>query len=183
MKKNTFILPFMFTMILLAGCISIPTGDGDSIKLTKDGVSIKSKDGEEMTVKGNEDGGSISIEGIDGEGDEINFKSTSSEEIPDDFPDSIPIPEDAVITLGQETQMDGMHAFTVFYEVQDDDVEKYGDMYREYVTNSGYEIGLDHFSDDSIQFSSNKDDGMFNFIIEKKDTIITVQLTYGVISE
>ena len=40
MKKISILLGVLFLSILLAGCISIPLGDGGKLEVSKDGVNI-----------------------------------------------------------------------------------------------------------------------------------------------
>lgn len=177
MKRSLIVLSILFTMILLNGCISIPTGDGESIGLSKDGVTIKTKDGEETTITGDVDDGSISIQGTDADGNKTSFNSTTSEEIPDDFPDSIPIPKEAVIKMGQASEMGGSHQLTVIYEVENDDIAKYDDLYREYANEGGYEIIVDSDYGDVIQLSAQRDNELLTIMIEATDTGVEVALS------
>lgn len=170
-------------MILLNGCISIPTGDGESIGLSKDGVTIKTKDGEETTITGDEEEGSISIQATDADGNKTSFNSTTSEEIPADFPDSIPIPKEAVIKVGQASEMDGSHHFTVVYELENGDIAEYDDLYQEYAKENGYEIIADSDYGDVIQLSAQRDNELLTIMIETTDTGVEVAVSIMVTSE
>src|SRR5699024_6833482 len=115
-KKILTLFILAVAATVLAGCISIPIGDGNSLKLSKEGVTVKSKDGDEttfgldededgnVTIKGegsdgqelnigvDQESGSINMSGVDEEGEEREFSMEPIDDIPEQLPSDIPIP-------------------------------------------------------------------------------------------
>ncbi|QUW21049.1 hypothetical protein JSQ81_14685 [Sporosarcina sp. Marseille-Q4063] len=80
MKKISILLSVLFLSILLAGCISIPLGDGGQLEVSKDGVNIDT--GEEDGA----DNGEVeeAEEGVEGTEEETNKEETDKEDTADD---------------------------------------------------------------------------------------------------
>lgn len=80
MKKIGLLLSVLFLGILLAGCISIPLGDGGKLEVSKDGVSLDTGEeegadsGEEESIDENAE------EGVEGTEDETNGEDATEEE-------------------------------------------------------------------------------------------------------
>lgn len=184
-KKVILGISFLLgTMVLLTGCISIPVGGGDSIKLSSDGISIKSKDGSESKMSIDEEEGSFSMEGTDADGEESSFSMDSGQEIPEDFPKEIPIPKGATITSGTNTKIDGTHMVTVSYSIEDDDISKFGDLYHDYAEKAGYEIDYESSYGDGLQMNASKEETKsFSLMVAKGEDAIDVSLTYTIITE
>lgn len=130
--KNRFgllTIPF-----LLAGCISIPTGDGEKIKLSKDGLEFEDKEGEKSTISVNSDEGGYSLE-TDGITSNVGANAT----IPNDFPKEILLPKDGQLLISNETDYEGRPAYVLSYKVQGD-MTKDAEDYHDYLTDNGYEI-------------------------------------------
>lgn len=148
-------------IIIVSGCISIPTEDGGTVKISKDGLKINTADGEEvlvsldkdndsLTIKGTDaDGeegvlnidmneGGMSWTGIDGEGLEFEMNAGFTNEIPDGFPKDIPIPEDAIIFMALTSETIEGTAYTVQYFAEGKVIDYY-DLYRKYVDGLNYD--------------------------------------------
>ena len=75
--------------LFMAGCISIPTGDGGKLKLSKDGVEFEDKEGETSTISVDTDKGGYTYE-VDGQVAKVGSDAT----IPEGFPKDILLPKD-----------------------------------------------------------------------------------------
>lgn len=187
MKRFILMLTVFFTIFVLSGCISIPIGDGDSLKLSKDGMTIKSKDGEETSFSADEQDGSFSVQGTDADGKETDIQIETSGEIPEDFPTDIPIPKEAEITTTNDSTIDGSRMMHVSYVVEsgEADVTKYGDLYRDYIEKMDYEKQVDSdYNGESIQLGAMIDDRTsLQVMVNKDDTDVIVILSYTILAE
>lgn len=67
--KSTSLL--IILVFLLTGCISIPIGDGNKIKIGKDGFTVINEENEETTISLGED--EITVTSEDGEEAKLSF--------------------------------------------------------------------------------------------------------------
>lgn len=125
-----------FMLIVATACISIPTGDGGSIKLSKDGATLKTADGEEHSVKVDVNDQSLTYSGVDQDGKSIETSVGLSDELPSVFPANTPIPDGAVLTV-VEGDYDGRKQYIVRYETQGSVAETYY-KYRTFFEQAGY---------------------------------------------
>ncbi len=185
MKKISLGIVMTLLVVMLAGCISIPIGNGNSIKLSKDGFEVKNKEGETTKINVDEDEGSFSMTGTDKDGNEMEYSQKSGQEIPEDFPKDIPIPGDATITGGVSTKVDGSHGMNVAYIVEgDDDVSKYLKMYVDYAEGAGYDAVSESNYGDGGQFSASRDEiETISLMVARSDEGIEVLLSYTIHSE
>lgn len=130
-------LYLVMLLVITTGCIAIPTGDGGSIKLSKDGVSIKTADGEEASIKVDAKEGSLSFKGKDAEGKEIDYNLSTSNELPKQFPKDIPMPKAAKIVGSHSGSSDGSSVMIVSYEIKGK-VSEYSKIYKDYLQKEGY---------------------------------------------
>lgn len=100
--KVSFIIGLL--TIFLAGCFNIPIGDGNKIKISKDGVTITDAEGSEGKISLDQEGEQINIEGFSND-DKFQFGLGEDVNIPDDFPKDIPIPDKAKVF--QASSVDG----------------------------------------------------------------------------
>ena len=94
------------SILLLAGC-SIPLGDG-RLGISTDGINITTDDGEEVNVQLDREGDQITISGEDGA-----FSIGGEVDIPNNFPEDVPIPDDAEVFTGSVIEKDTNVAFTI----------------------------------------------------------------------
>lgn len=93
MKKLKWLFIPSIILIFLTGCFAIPIGDGKKVKLSKSGITFIDEDGKEASLSVDTDEGSIHFSGPDNE----NLSFGANVDLPDDFPDAIPLAEDAFI--------------------------------------------------------------------------------------
>ena len=82
------------TMLVLSGCFSIPLGDGKSMKIGKDGLTFKDEDGAETSITVDKEGQGIKVQSDE---EDIDMSVGYGAEIPESFPEDIPLAQDAVI--------------------------------------------------------------------------------------
>lgn len=121
--------------LLLVGCISIPVGDGEKIKISKDGLEMENKDGEKSSISIDEKEGSATIELDDGS--KVDFGSNTS--LPKMLPKDILLPENATILQSVETTTDGRLSSMASFEVEGNALEDV-EMYYTYLIDNGYEV-------------------------------------------
>ena len=148
MKKLMGLLTITF---LLTGCISIPTGDGGKIKLSKDGVEIKDKDGEKSSISVDAEEGGYSMEFEDGTSTSAGSHAT----IPDAFPKDILLPKDGQLLQSGESEYEGRPAYMLTYQVQGD-MTKDAELYHAYLTDNNYEINEVLLADAMIVYQGRK---------------------------
>lgn len=129
-------------MLILAGCVTIPTGDGGSISLKKDGLTIQSGDDQQgsidISVKGD---GEMTLSGTDESGQEFKQKVSKKQALPDGFPQDLPIPADVELTVIDSETGKGIQ-FIVSYTVEGQVIDFYK-QYRAYVEQAGYATIID----------------------------------------
>lgn len=115
--------------ILLTACISIPLGDGNKMKLSKDGITFTDADGDETNISLDTEEGSFNISGGK-DGEEIDFTLGVDLDVPDDFPKEIPIVEDAKI--GNSTKVSEGEGRSITYSTNES-FEQVQQLYKNYV--------------------------------------------------
>src|SRR5699024_3377101 len=60
------------TLFFLTGCINIPIGDGNKLKIGKDGITFTDKNNNEHSFNIDEENESFSIQGVNEDGEEYN---------------------------------------------------------------------------------------------------------------
>lgn len=158
MKVKITILAISLLLIaaLSIGCgkLSIPTGDGGTISVSKDGgLTVKGKDGE------------------------ASF--SSDQKIPKDFPKEIPIPKGSKVEGSFQAKSDGKKSFTVTLSAKQS-VEELVELYEDYLDKSGYE-DVSGWGDNSFWSTTGyKTDYYFSAMIsEVENEGSSVILTYS----
>lgn len=120
-------------VVLLAGCIHIPLGDGNKLKLSKDGLEFTDADGGKHSITLDEDEETVRFQGF-GEGEEGESEWTfgTGADVPDDFPKDIPIMKDAMIIQSMNINGEMM----VMY-MTEEPVEHVSDTFRDYLEQNG----------------------------------------------
>lgn len=96
MKSIRISLLLIMTIIFLAGCIAIPIGDGNKLRLSKKGIIVTDEDGDEHSITIDEEEKSLSITGFGMDEDE-GIQLGENLDLPETFPEEIPIANDAQI--------------------------------------------------------------------------------------
>src|SRR5690625_4461605 len=86
--KSAFFM--LAIVLLLTGCINIPIGDGNKMKISKDGITFTDEEGGQHSITIDEEEGQVSMKGfgMDGEDEEISVGQNL--DIPNSFPTDIP---------------------------------------------------------------------------------------------
>lgn len=164
-KLKLVILPLSL-LIFLSGCFAIPIGDGKKVKLSKDGVTMINEDGEEASISLDTEGGSIHFTGM---GDE-EFKLGANLDLPEDFPDNVPIPEDANIV--NSTTIDDLSMVLYGSGLSYDDLVA---VYQEFYESNGF----DKIDKKGLSFGM-EDEGVDNhmtFMGKKGEQIVQILVT------
>ncbi|QUW22846.1 hypothetical protein JSQ81_04495 [Sporosarcina sp. Marseille-Q4063] len=146
MDKLRSIMYLLVITLLLTGCISIPTGDGGKMKLSKDGVEIEGKDGEKSSIDLDTDEGGLSITtGDEGEESGVTVNMGSHAEVPDEFPQDISLPTNEFLVMSGTSPKDkddgySRNSITLSYQIEDDDFVESVEMYDKYLVENGFEV-------------------------------------------
>ncbi len=124
MNKIKVSLLLSLIILFLVGCVSIPIGDGNKIKVGKDGIEFSDKEGNVHTIAFDTENGKLYIDGF---GLEEILGLGGTVEIPERFPPDIPIPEDARVYKANDTN----GIITLAYET-DQSVDRIDKMYTKY---------------------------------------------------
>lgn len=172
-------------IILLSSCIKIPMGDGESLEISKDGLTLSDSDGKESTVSIDKESESIKVSNKDDEEWEGTFGENV--ELPEDFPEKyLPIPEEANIISVQQMDFEDGKGTSVAY-VYEGDIETLSEMYiNNFEKNNFEDIEYEAFDDqtsemDFIPISANKADTTYVAqLIDAGENNAQVTLIYGV---
>lgn len=141
MKKWMSASLISLAMIAVAGCGSIPIGDGGSINIKKDGITINSGDDQNGTVDISVKDGEMILSGSDESGQKFEQKVSKEQKLPDDFPQDIPIPSDIDLTV-IESEIGEQMQYLVNYSIKGRVIDYYN-QYRQYVEQAGYSQIID----------------------------------------
>lgn len=191
----------MLICVLLTSCISIPTGDGGSLKLSKDGIQVKDGDGTEIKIDSKD--GTLNLRGTDADGKEtviqfdteegkmtiesdgeqaeatFNFAGFGDVEIPEEFPADIPIADGAIMSSSSKME-DGTEAVLyVSYAVEGGSYADIAAMYEQYMDKQNYQDVMDMswegvFSKQGIM----QNGGGFSVMVNDDGDMIHVHLIY-----
>lgn len=132
--------------LVLAGCISIPVGDGGKMKLSSSGVEIENEEGEKASITVDTDEGGFTIN----TGDTV-AKVGAGATIPDGFPKEVKLPKNAELLLSNETENDGKKTYMLSYNVEGDAKEE-GEAFLQYLQSQGYEIDTIQLGNDLVAY-------------------------------
>lgn len=167
-------------LFLLTGCVTIPTGDGDKIKLSKDGLEFQGEDGTKSIIDVDTDKGGQTITTDDGTTSKIGAHA----EVPADFPKEILKPEDKFLMmatdLSQDDDDDLKYAVMLGYQLTDDkaaNIEKF----RTYLEDNGYEVNELQLGPEMHSLQGQKEESflMYQFMNSDDDGYM-LQVMYGV---
>lgn len=139
MKKWLVGSVFSLAILIFAGCGSIPIGDGGSINMKKDGVTIKGQQGS-IDVSVNDEG-EMKLSGTDESGQKFQQKISKEQKLPDGFPQDIPIPEGIELSVVESELSEGIQ-FIISYTVEGKVIDFYK-QYRDYIEQTGYATIID----------------------------------------
>lgn len=165
---------FFGVLTLLSGCISIPTGDGGKIKVSKDGLEVEGEDGEKTSVDVDTEEGGYTIKSDEGQLTQIG----SHAEIPENFPGFILIPPKENIIMAVDTSEDGKTSIMLAFEMNgnmDEGTKKY----EQYLLDNGYEVETVELGDSMKSYQGNKEDHYLSYQFMDADDHYTLQVMYG----
>ncbi|MFC5469915.1 hypothetical protein ACFPPD_14370 [Cohnella suwonensis] len=126
---------------LLGGCGSgtAKNANGRDFPLSdnRDGVKVQSPDGD-VTVKANEEGGTVEVNGKDDNGETFKYEAGSSE-LPDGFPKELIPPGKSTVTSTLKTTTDGGFGYFVGFD-SDASVKETADHYRKSLKDKGFDV-------------------------------------------
>lgn len=169
-NKMKSLLYVLAVGLVLSGCISIPTGDGGKIKLSKDGVEIEGEDGKKAKIEVDAEEGGSTITMDDGS----TVQMGSHAEVPEDFPSEILVPAKEKLINVTELTDDEKRGYMLIYQLDDsmkDNVIKYKDDLEE----NAYEVNEIEIGETvSLQGSKGESFLMYQFMGEDGDYSLSV---------
>lgn len=183
MKQIKIRLFFLLMLVFLTGCIKIPIGDGNSLKISKDGLAVSDSDGEVSTFSIDEDGESLSVSSGDGEEWEGTFGENI--EIPEEFPlKDLPIPKDANVISAQRMSLEEGNGSIIIYTYEGE-IESLRKIYVENFNENGFEE-VEEASLGDVEYatiSAKKNSNTYIVQIIGDGDNIQVSLMYGEVNE
>lgn len=146
MNNNKWGIYVCILPLVLAGCISVPMGDGGKMKLSKSGVEIENEEGEKASITLENEEGGYTIH----TGDTV-AKVGVGATIPDDFPKEIKLPQNAELILSNETENEGKKTYMLSYNVEGD-AKTEGEAFLQYLQSQGYEIETIQLGNDLVAY-------------------------------
>src|SRR5690625_2802954 len=117
--------------IFLTGCINIPIGDGNKMKISKDGITFTDEEGGEHSISIDEEEGQFQMKGFGMDDEDEGLTLGQNLELPKDFPSDIPIPDDANIHQTNSVQSN----VSVSFETETD-IEEIIKLYETYLSDN-----------------------------------------------
>lgn len=183
MKQIKIGLFFLMLITILTGCIKIPIGDGNSLKLSKDGLTVSDTDGKETTINIDKDDESFSLT-LDGE-EEWEGSFGENVTIPEEFPiKDLPIPDGANIISAQKMSLEEGNGSIIIYTYEGE-IESLSKLYVDNFKQNSFEeveeasLGDVGFASISTQKNTN------TYIVQMiaDDSHIQVSLMFGEFKE
>lgn len=171
------VLPFIAMVFLLTGCITIPTGDGEKIKISKDGLEFQGEDGSSSKIEVDHEKGGHTITTDDGSTSKIG----SHAEVPAEFPKEIVKPDDKYLMMATDLSEgdDGKYAVMLVYEMTDDK-DAHIESFRTYLKNSGYEVNELELGPDIHSIQGQKEESYLTYQFMSADEEgYMLQVMYG----
>ncbi len=142
MKRWIIACLLSIVVLVVAGCGSIPLGDGASIEMKKDGFTINSSEGQQgsIDISVNDDG-EMTLSGTDESGQKFEQKVSKEQTLPEGLPQDLPIPADAELTVIKNDMGEGSQV-VVSYDAKGKVIDIYN-KYREYVEQANYSTIID----------------------------------------
>lgn len=134
------------------------SSNGNEVKLTTDkGASTVLTEGEN---------GSVSVQTTDENGQSQSTQFSESKELPEGFPDSIPMPDGVNVTSSIKSTTDGMNSFIVTFdaEISSEELHK---LYADYLKKEGYTDLFDMAQDDVLMLTGKLNTSSFSLAASK----------------
>jgi len=176
MAKIRSLFYLMFAGILLTGCISIPTGDGGKIKVSKDGLEMEGEDGEKANVEVDTEDGGYTVTSDGGKSAQVG----SHAEIPENFPKDVLIPSDKKPIMAVDSSEEEKITIMLGFEM-DDNMEDSTKKYEKYLKDNGYEVQVIEMADTVKAYQGNKEGSFlsYQFMKDEEDNSYSLQVMYG----
>lgn len=176
MRNFKNMIGYLTILLLLSGCVSIPTGDGGKIKVSKDGLEMEDKDGGKSEITFDTDDGGYTLETEDG-----IAKTGSQAEIPANFPKEILLPENATLILSNETED---NSFMLSYSVEGQMIEDHL-IFADYLNENNYEVQEINMGDKIISHQGRKEnDHYLNYqMMGQEDNQYQLSIIYGELNQ
>ncbi|MHA6259728.1 hypothetical protein ACXYMX_07390 [Sporosarcina sp. CAU 1771] len=174
MRKLKFIFSLMLISFVLSGCITIPTGDGGKIKVSKDGVEIEGEDGKKGKIDLDTKDGGSTITTDDGTkiqmGSDVEISTKVSSEI------LLPDADKAISFL--ESSDEEKDQYSITYKLEDsmkDNVQ----IFKDYLAENNYEVEVVEPFDTAVSLQARKDNVflMYQFMGEDGEYSLAVIYT------
>ncbi|MCT2534197.1 hypothetical protein NC661_19735 [Aquibacillus koreensis] len=164
-KKSVLLLFCLFGIILfLSGCF----GDSISIPVGEEGESI--------SVGGNEEDG-FTLETKNADGESVSL--SSSKDLPDDFPEDIPFPEEYQIISTVKLNDAGEEGMNVSY-MTETTFDEVWELYKNFMNDNGFESNTEMTSNEYSSLVMQKDNESVSVtvIAAEGESTVTVNLSY-----
>ena len=178
MSKIKSLLFLLAVGLLLSGCISIPTGDGGKIKLSKDGVEIEGEDGKKAKIEVDTKEGGATITTDDGS----TVQMGSHAEMPKDFPAFILVPAEEKLVNVTDISNEEKVSFMLVYHLEDsmkDNVQKY----KDYLAENGYEVDVVELGDRIVSLQAGKGETSLGYQFSGEDGKYSFSVLYSIKKE
>lgn len=171
MLKKWMIASFLsLAMLAVAGCGSIPIGDGGSISFKKDGFTLNSDDDQNGSIDISvNDNGEMTLSGSDESGQTFEQKVSKEQKLPDAFPQDIPLPADAELTV-IESEINGKMQYIVTYRTEGKVIDVYN-QYRQYVDQAEYSNIID-----ASEGNAKADTALKNMLAKSDESTLSISI-------
>lgn len=157
--------------LLMSACgqsATIKTEDG-TIDVSSNGNEVKlTTDKGASTVMSDEGDGTVSLQTTDENGQSQSTQFSESKELPEEFPDSIPMPDGANVTGSIKNTSEGMTSFVVTFDVaiESDELHK---LYADYLKKEGYTDIFDMAQSGVLMLSGKLNASSFSFTASQNE--------------
>lgn len=97
MKIGKGALGIVLLTLILVGCFSLPIGDGNKLKISTDGIAVTDSEGGEQGFTLEENDETLTMKSFSTGDEEVEVIFGDNLALPDDFPNDIPLADDANI--------------------------------------------------------------------------------------
>lgn len=149
----------------VTGCFNIPIGDGNKMKISKEGIKVTDEKGDEHSITIDQDEGQMKMTGFGMDEDDDEVTLGQNLDVPKSMPDDIPIPDDANIFQSSDVT----ESTLIAYEV-DTDPNEVDQLYEQYFNS-------DVFTE-SPEIAEEQSEGTLLKVYQapRKDGVVRVQI-------
>lgn len=160
----------------LSSCVSIPTGDGGKLKISKGGIEVEDKEGEKLAFSLDKDKESYNLDFGDGNSTQIG----TNIEIPEDFPKDIFLPSNGQLIQSTKTEEGGLPTYVLTFLVEGNHTEN-RKLYDDFLKDNGYEVQEQSIGDMSIALHGKKLTRYLHYQLlgSDEEATYTVSVSYG----